>query len=60
MAGIGEVRPQVPLWQPGEVRSIKPTGGKQQMPRRQPNKDGSDKQDDDEDHDDPFHIDEYA
>ena len=60
MAGIGEIRPQVPVWSPGEKRSINPADGNRQMPRRQPNKDRADKQDDDEDRDDPFHIDEYA
>ena len=60
MAGIGEVRTQVPTWPLGEKRSINPAGGKRQMPRRQPNKDDEKSHNDDEDKNDPFHIDEYA
>lgn len=60
MAGIGEIRPQVPIWPPGEMRPIKPSDGNQQSPRRQPNKDRSDHSDNDEDNDDSSHIDEYV
>ena len=60
MAGIGGVRTQVPTWPLGETRSINPAGGNRQMPRRQPNKDDKNKHDEDEDKNDPFHIDEYA
>lgn len=60
MTGIGEIRPQVPIWPAGEAHPIKPSGGHRQMPRRQPNKNGSNKPENDEDHDDPSHIDEYA
>ena len=60
MAGVGEIRPQVPIWPPGEVRPIKPGDGKRQMPRRQPGKDNTDKPDTDEDDHDSSHIDEYV
>ena len=61
MAGIGEIRPQVPIRQPVDTRIIKPSDARQQMPRRQPNREDADKRDNNEDdHDDSFHIDEYA
>jgi hypothetical protein len=59
MAGIGEIRPQVPVWQPGEPRAVNPAGNKRQQQKRQPNKEESGKHDKDEPND-PFHIDEYA
>ena len=60
MAGIGEIRPQVPLWPIGEVRVIKPTGGQGKATGRQPNKEQSDKGEPDEDDTNSTHIDEYV
>ncbi len=60
MAGIGEIRPQVPVWPTGETRPIKPGDGRRQMPRHRPGQDNNDEANSDEGHDDPSHIDEYV